>query len=92
MNLENKKDNEMTFMINVLRKEFCGKCNFVSVLLRMKVFVNMKNFSMDDEIMYRFFVDKKKWNEKNMENMKNVLFDDDIMYMFSLSNMNLHEV
>jgi len=56
LSLKNEKDKEMTFLINVLRKEFCGKCNFGSVLLRMKVFVDMKNFSMamDDEIMYRF--------------------------------------
>ena len=29
LSLENKKDKETTFLINVLRKEFCGKCNFV---------------------------------------------------------------
>ena len=50
----------------------------------MKVFVDMKNFSMDDEIMYRFFVDKKKWKEY-MEDMKKFSIDDD-MKNFSMDD------
>ena len=47
-------------------------------------FVDMKNFSMDDEIMYRFFVDKKKWKEY-MEDMKKFSIDDD-MKNFSMDD------
>ena len=50
-------------MINALRKEFCGKCNFVLLYWGWR-FCRHEEFFDGWWNNVQVFVDKKKWNEK----------------------------